>query len=236
MGASVALWVLASGAVLVARSHPSLAPAARWTALGGAFWVAILAYLNRGGEAKSGSRFVTGLALAGASAHLGWAFLYLEEVIAHPRALLDPAAGHCVLFAPLGILATAPGNREARDRYLAAALGSLPPAFAVARLGCLAGGCCHGNLAFFGVDAIPLCEIAALLTLTVCTRHLPVRWVGPVTLAAFGALRLLTEPLRAPPPLGEPVVAPTQLAFGWIATATAMACSALRRRHPALSS
>ena len=232
MGA--ALWMVVSGAVLAARLDPSFAPVARWTALGGAFWMAILVYLRRGGRAESGSRFVAGLALAGASAHLGWAFLHLDDVMAHPRALLNPAVGHSVLFAPLGILALAPGKPAKRERYLAAALGSLPQAFAVARLGCLACGCCHGIQAVFGADATPLCEIAGLLALAGWTRRLPAAWVGPATLWGFGSLRLLTEPFRAPSPLGEPLIAPTALGIGWIAIGAAMALAALQRPRPVL--
>jgi hypothetical protein len=234
MGASAALWAVVSGAVLAARLHRSFAPVARWFALGGAFWMAIFVYLRRGGEAESGPRFVAGLALAGASAHLGWALLHLDDVMAHPRALLNPAVGHSVLFAPLGILALAPGERVMRERYLAAALGSLPEAFAVARLGCLACGCCRGSFAVFGADAILLCEIAGLLALAGWTRRLPVAWVGPSTLSGFGALRLVIDPFRAPSPLGEPLIAPTALGIGWITIGTAMALVALWRPRPVL--
>ena len=234
MGAGAALWAVVSWAALAARRDRSFAPVARWLALGGAFWMAIFVYLRRGGEAESGSRFVAGLALAGASAHLGWAFLHLDDVMAHPRALLNPAVGHSVLFAPLGILALAPGRRAPRERYLAAALGCLPQAFAVARLGCLACGCCHGIQAVFGADATPLCEIAGLLALAGWTRRLPAAWVGPATLSGFGSIRLLTEPFRAPPPLGEPLIAPTALGIGWIAIGAAMALAVLQRPRPVL--
>jgi hypothetical protein len=232
MGASAALWAVVSGAALAARADPSFAPLARWTALGGAFWMAIAVYLKRGGEAESGSRFVTGLVLAGASAHLGWALLHQGDVAAHPRALLNPTVGHSVLFAPLGILVLAPGERALRERYLAAGLGSLPQAFAVARLGCFASGCCHGTRAVFGADAALLCEVAGLLALAGWTRRLPAVWIGPATLWGFGTLRLLTEPFRAPPPLGEPLIAPAALASGWIAVAAAMALAAPRRPRP----
>jgi hypothetical protein len=236
MGARAALWVAVSGTVLVARLHRPFAPVARWAALGGAFWMAIFVYLRRGGRAGSGSRFVAGLALAGASAHLGWALLHLDDVMAHPRALLNPAVGHSVLFAPLGVLALAPGRRAARERYLAAGLGSLPQAFAVARLGCLAGGCCQGSFGVLGADALPLCEIAGLLALDGCTRRLPASWVGPATLSGFGALRVISEAFRAPSPLGEPLIAPTVLGIGWIGIGAAMGLAAVRRPRPALES
>jgi hypothetical protein len=231
MGAGATLWAVASGAAFAARLYPSFAPPARWIALGAAFWMAVFAYLRRGGEAESGPRFVAGLALAGASAHLGWALLHLDDVMAHPRVLLNPAAGHSVLFAPLGILASAPRGSTARQRYLAVALGSLPQAFAVARLGCLAGGCCRGVGGFPGADATPICEIAGLLALARWTRRLRAAWVGPATLFGFGTLRLMTEPFRAPSALGEPLIAPPVLATGWVAIGAAMAVGCLRRRR-----
>jgi len=230
----VVLWMLASGAALWGLMHPPFAPVARWIALGAAFWMAIFVYLRRGGEAESGSRFVAALVLAAASAHFGWALLHLGEVAAHPRALLNPAVGHCVLFAPLGILAAAPFRGAARERYLAAALGSLPEAFAVARLGCLACGCCRGRGELLGADATLLFEIAALLALGGWTGRLLAVWVGPATLSGFGAIRLLTEPLRAPARLAQPVIAPAALAIGWIAIGTAMAVVALQRPRPGL--
>jgi hypothetical protein len=189
--------------------------------------MATLVYLRRGGEPESGPRFVAGLVLAAASAHLGWALLHLDQVAAHPGALLNPAVGHSVLFAPLGILAAAPFRRTARERYLPAALGSLPEAFAVARLGCLACGCCRGRGGLLGADATLFFEIAALLALAAWTRRLPAAWVGPATLSGFGAIRLLTEPLRAPLRLAPPMIPPAALAVGWIAIAAAMAVPAL---------
>jgi hypothetical protein len=232
MGASAALWTVVSGAVLAAHLYPPLAEVGRMIALGGAFWMAIFGYLQRGGSAESGARFVAGLALAAASAHLGWALLHLDEVMAQPRALLDPAAGHSVLFAPLGVIAVTPRRPAARERYLGAALGSLPHAFAVARLGCIACGCCHGAAGFFGDHPTRLYEIAGLLGLARWTRRLPQAWVGAATLSGFGALRLAVEPFRAPSPLGEPLIAPGTLGMGWIAIGSAMAVAASRRPRP----
>jgi hypothetical protein len=229
MGANAALWTVVSGATLGAYLHPHFARTAGWIALSGAFWMAIFDYLRRGGGAESGTRFVAGLVLAAASAHLGGALLHLDVVMLRPRALLDPAAGQSVLFAPLGVLAVAPRERAARERFLATAIGSLPPAFAVARLGCLARGCCHGISGAFGAHPTRLYEIAGLLSLAEGTRRIPAAWVGPVTLAGFGALRLLTEPFRAPHPLGEPLIPPAALAIGWIAIGSAMALAASRR-------
>jgi hypothetical protein len=197
--------------------------------------MAVMVYLRRGGAAESGARLVAGLVLAAALAHLGWALLHLDEVTAQPRALLNPAAGHSVLFAPLGILASAPRSAAARERYLAAALGSLPQAFAVARLGCLACGCCYGSFGVLGPKATLLCEVAGLLALSGWTRRLPAPWVAPATLSGFGALRLLTEPFRVPSPLGEPLIAPGALAIGWIAVGAAMATAASRRPRPVVA-
>jgi hypothetical protein len=230
MGAGAALWTVVAGAVLAAHLHPPFARVARWIALGGAFWMAILDYLRRGGTAETGSRFVAGLALAAASAHLGWALLHLDGWMVHARAFLNPAAGHSVLFAPLGILVLTPTMRGARGRYLAPALGSLPRAFAVARLGCLACGCCHGTEGALGTHPTRIYEIAGLLGLAAWTRRLPAAWVGPATLSGFGTLRLVTEPFRAPSLLGDPVIAPAALGFAWIAVGAAMAVVA--SRHP----
>jgi hypothetical protein len=223
------LWTAVLGATMAARLHPPFAEGARWIALGGAFWIATRGYVRRGGEAESGPRFVAGLVLAAASSHLGWALLHLDQVVANPRALLHPTAGQSVLFAPLGVLALSPWGRAARARYLAAALGSLPHAFAVARLGCLAAGCCRGVAGALGTHPTRLYEIAGLLALDAWTRRLPSAWVGPSTLVGFGGIRLLTEPVRAAPPLGEPLVAPSALGLGWIAIGSAMAVTAARR-------
>jgi hypothetical protein len=230
--ASAALWALASGAALVADLHPPSVQAARGIALAGAFWMAICDYLRRGGSTEMGPRFVAGLVLAAASAHLGWAFLHLDDVLVHARTLLNPTVGHSVLFAPLGVLALVPRQRTVRERYLAAALGSLPQAFAVARVGCIAGGCCGGMAGVFGTHPTRFYEIAGLLGLARWTRSLPRAWVAPATLSGFGTLRLVTEPFRAAPPLGEPLIAPTALGIGWIAVGSAMAVVALQRPCP----
>ena len=172
-------------------------PILQLLALSGAFWTALLLYR---GEAPR--RFVAALALAAVFAHLGWALLHSGPVLAHPWALLDPA-GFSVLFAPLGLLAL---------ERSAAAFATLPLAIAVARLGGLAAGCCHGARG----EPTPLVEIAALLALHLGLRRLRVDWTAPAVLAGLGLIRLLTEPWRATPPLGPPAVSAAVLAAAWI--------------------
>lgn len=226
--AGAALFLILLAMTLAARVEPSLAEAARRLSLAGAFWAAIFEYLRRGGAAETGSRFVAGLFAAALLAHLGWALLHLDDVRAHPTVLADPFVGHSVLFAPLGTLLVAPGRGSARRRYLSAGLGSLPRAFAVARLGCLAAGCCHGVASADGLDPVPVGDIAGLLLLSGLTQRLPEALVAPVTLSGFGALRLALEPLRAPPPLGPPLVAPSVLAIGWIVAGAALGVAVRR--------
>ena len=206
--------------------------------LSAAFWVA-LALRERRASGESARRFVAGLALGGALAHLGWAALYIDRVWTQPSAVVSPA-GFCVLFVPLGLLALAPWRapRAERDRFLAGAFASLPLALATARLGCLVTGCCRGlptdlpwGLRLAG-DTIPrhptaLYDIAGLLALHAAARALPEARVAPAVLIGFGALRLAIEPLRIAPPLGPPVVPAGLLAAAWIGAGVAiLLCSA----------
>jgi len=229
----------------------------------GAFWIAVLGFVHgaRREEGASGSaasrpagaarspsssldacRHVLGLGLGAVLAHLAWALLHLRDVAAHPEALANPTVGYTVLGLPLGMLATVPWRAPVRRRtaYLAAAFAPLPFALAVARLGCLAVGCCHGTptqlpwgipLAEAAAAAPPallratsvhptgLYEIAGLLALGLAARRAPRAWVAPAVLAGFGALRLAVEPWRAAPPLGPPLVPPSLLAAGWLLAA-----------------
>lgn len=229
----------------------------------GAFWVAVLGFVGGARRADGESddaaplsvgtdggpgfsldtcRYVLGLGLGAVLAHLAWALLYLRDVAAHPEALANPAVGYTVLGLPLGMLATVPWRAPARRRtaYLAAAFAPLPFALAVARLGCLAVGCCHGTptelpwgipltgaaaaatttlVAATSVHPTALYEIAGLLLLGLATRRAPGAWVAPAVLAGFGALRLAVEPWRAVPPLGAPLVPPSLLAAGWLLAA-----------------
>jgi hypothetical protein len=118
--------------------------------------------------------------------------------------VLDPAEGFCVLFVPLGPLLLAPWGT---------AFSTLPLAIAVARLGCLAAGCCGGA----NGEPTPLYEIAGLVALHTAVWKVPDRWVTPAVLAGLGLVRLAVEPWRAAPPLGEPMVSAATIAALWVA-------------------
>ena len=202
--------------------------------LSAAAWVALAVHRRREPEGESRRRFAVALGLGGLLAHLGWAALHADRVRADPAALLSPA-GACVLFVPAGLLVAAPWRAPAalRARFLGSAFASLPLALATARLGCLLAGCCAGiptdlpwGLRLAG-DPIPrhptaLYEIAGLALLHVLARGLPSERVAPHVLIGLGVLRLAIDPLRAPPPLGAPVVPPGALAALWIAAGRAI--------------
>lgn len=168
-----------------------------------AFWIAV--HLYRGCRPR---RFVASLGLGALLSHLGWATLHWDAVANRPAALADVAAGHCVLFVPLGPWLLA------RD---AASWRALPLALATARLGCLAAGCCGGVEGPWGEHPTALYEALLAVGLHLAVRAAPsVRTAGVFALG-FGAARLLVEPLRAAPPLGAPTVPPAALAAGWLA-------------------
>jgi hypothetical protein len=50
----------------------------------------------------------------------------------------------------------------------------------------------------------------------------PARWTPGLFLLVFGALRGITEPWRAPPPLGEPVLDPFWIAAAWFGAGLAL--------------
>jgi hypothetical protein len=194
-----------------------------------AFWVAVL--LFRGDE---GTRFAFGLALGAAFAHFGWALLHWDQVRASPSSLLDPTRGFCVLFVPLGVLLAAPrGAAGRRQAFLAPALSALPLALATARLGCVFAGCCRGDLP--GLEWLPAAaEMVALGALHVITRRGGERHAPLLVLLGIGAIRLVVDPFRVPPPLGEPLVPATAIAGGLIALgladSLAMRCVESRER------
>jgi hypothetical protein len=191
-----------------------------------AFWVAVLGFVARRERAAYSERFLAGLVLGAAFSHLGWAALHPILLREAPRLLLEPGTGYTVLCLPIGLLAAAPWRAPPAERstWLAAALGSLPLAIAVARLGCLAAGCCHGlpsDLPWAtrsGPDGVlrhptPLYEIAGLAVLHLALRIAQRAWMPAAALAGFGAVRLAVSPWRAEPPLGPPAV----LAAAWVA-------------------
>jgi len=180
----------------------------QWLALSGAFWAAVLAFVRQGGRGE-GERFALGLGLGAALAHAGWALLHWRAVADHPSAIADPSTGYCVLFAPLGVLLCTRSP---------AAVRALPLAFAVARAGCLAAGCCRGPSG----EPTPLYEIGALLLLHAVVHRSSDRGALPTFCAGFGLVRLAVEPWRAPPPLGEPALPPAWIAAAWIAAALAI--------------
>ena len=196
------------------------APLLQLLALFGAFWTAIALYAQRSPSPEP-ARFVGALGLGALFAHLGWAVLHVPAIAAHPSALLDPARGLTVLFVPLGLLWL---------ERSPAAFASLPLALAVARLGCLAAGCCHGAAG----EPTPLYEAAGLVMLHGVVSHLPERRVAPAVLGGFGLVRLLVEPWRAPPPLGEPLVPAAWIAAAWIAGGGMLAIGSARSPRAAL--
>ncbi len=196
-----------------------------------AFWVAVFQFRRHGPEPKESLRFVLGLGLGAVLAHLVWALLNLPQVIQPPWAFLDPTTGFTVLAVPLGLLVTAAG---APGRYLSMALASLPLTLATARVGCLFAGCCHGTpLPFDSLRVHPtsLYEIVGLLALHYVVRRAPARVRLPLVLGGLGGIRLLVEPFRAAPPLGEGLLPAWLLAAAWLGLGLGLALRASRARE-----
>ncbi|MBW2420425.1 MAG: prolipoprotein diacylglyceryl transferase [Deltaproteobacteria bacterium] len=196
--------------------------------LSAAFWVAVLGYRGR-----APLRLLGGLVLGALSAHLGWALLRADVVAQHPALLLDPRAGFCVLFVPLGMLAVAPwrdGEPGVRA-FLSGTFAVLPLALAVARLGCVLVGCCGGGgRAGSGLPphAVALYDVAGLIALHFVLRRTPRALVACVFCTSFGGLRLLLEPLRGGPSTAAPLMAPTLLAGAWLVFGLLLSLGPLR--------
>jgi hypothetical protein len=97
---------------------------------------------------------------------------------------------------------------------------------AVARLGCMAEGCCHGTptalpWALGGLHPTPLYEIAGLVLLHAASRGVSDVRLVPWVLGGVGLIRLVVGPMRASPLLGEPVVSSTWIAGALIVLALA---------------
>lgn len=190
-----------------------------------AFWVAVVGFR---GDALG--RYVLGLGIGALLARVGWGAFHFPLVVPaepDPAALalwlLAPGGGFSLLFVALGPLVLIPsigGANERRD-YLLATSRSLPRAFAMARVGCVLVGCCSGLSRTglgTGEDAYPtaLYELVGWLVADGLLRGADSRRVPGLFLMALGGLRLLIEPLRAAPPLGEPVVGPEWIALAWL--------------------
>jgi hypothetical protein len=132
-------------------------------ALCAAFWVAVCGARAGFGSAGEGARFVAGLAFG---------------------ALLARAGG--LLLVPAGLLLAAPLGARERASFLDAALPTLPLAFAAAKLGCIAAGCC----AAAGGEALGFAAVHAAV------RFGPERHATALALAGIGAVRLVALPLR----------------------------------------
>lgn len=187
-----------------------------------AFWTALFVY---GRRAESGRplRFALALVLGAALAHAGWLLLHAPAVWpalrVRPSLLFDPSLGFCVLFVPLGLLLIERSS---------AAFASLPIALAIAKLGCIAAGCCWGTptaapWAVAGLHPTPFYEIAGLLALAALAWRIEASFTPSLVLGGLGVLRLLVEPLRAQPPLGAPLVSAAAIAAGWLVFGVSLA-------------
>ena len=208
-------------------------------ALWAAFWTALLSFRQCNPAKATALRFVLALVCGAALAHVGWALLHLPRVSRHPAVLLDPLRGFTLLLVPLGAFVAAPWHRPlAVDGFLASALRALPLACAVARLGCLAVGCCAGapiagtspgvsrHLPVLHPTA--LYEVIGFALLHTALRRSSDAWVSPVFALGFGAIRLVVEPWRATPPIGAPALPASWLAAAWLAASIPLAGRSLR--------
>jgi hypothetical protein len=186
-------------------------------ALIGAFWTALAGCRTRS-EASS-LRCVVALASGAAATHLGWALLHPLWLRLHPTWLLDPGAGFCTLFLPLGI------GLVTRDPGL---WRSLPRALAVARLGCVMAGCCHG----LHGERTPAIEIAGLAILHRELQRARKHWTVPAFLIGFGSIRLAVEPWRAPPPIPGSLDIAGWIALGWVGLGVGVAVQLVARSAP----
>lgn len=215
-------------------------------ALWAAFWIAWLRFtgspLNRSDAARFGISLVAGVIFA----HLGWWALGPARGPEPLAALFNPWQGYSLLFVPIGPLLIGVGLRDpTRARELRArACLALTPALAVARLGCLFAGCCHGiptsmpwgvpsSASALRVHPTPLYEIAAFTVLCLLLSRLPLRWVTPAFLVGFGLVRCAVLPWRAESGFAGGCAPASLVAGAWIVLGLAASVRAARPRHDA---
>lgn len=134
-----------------------------WGALSGAFWLVLRGAGREVAGAPEAARLVGGLVVGAGLARFGG-----------------------LLLVPLGLLLAAPPGQAQRRRFLGATLPALPLAFAGAKLGCVAAGCC----AAAGAEALAFFALACAL------RCAPARHAAPLALLGIGATRLAVLPFR----------------------------------------
>jgi len=183
-----------------------------------AFHVGLAGFLWLDGRPEDAPRAIAGLALAAACGHLGWVAMHWPGLDG-ALALAARPAGATVLFAPVGIWLSAPRLSRGRAAYLHPAMAALPLALAVARLSCLAGGCCQGAR---------MLEIAGCVLLGALSQRLRRDLTAPAVVAGLSAIRLAAEPLRAPDPFAPPVV-PVAGVAGALLGAAALGLARARR-------
>lgn len=175
---------------------------ATWSA---AFWLALRLEARR--PPARPARFALALVLGAVLARAGHALLW-----SRPRPGLAAGEAVSVLFVPLGLLLVGSGP---------GAFASLPLPLAVARLGCLAAGCCRGASG----EWLPLYEAAFLVALHRALARGTLAAAPERFAWAFGALRLAEAPWRPrveTAPL-DGCVTPGAVALGWIAIGSVLA-------------
>lgn len=180
----------------------------------GAFWLAIVRFHGPGG-----GRFAIGLALGAGFARLGWVLLHGRDWLDFPSTLWDGSGGFTVLGVPLGPLLLTPRGASVQRglTYRISVARALTPAFALSRLGCVVMGCCGGGRMLEVVThPVAVYEIIAWLVLSRLLDRMPGDRVSGSWLLAFGGVRLLLEPLRASPSLGEPEIDVAWFAGAWM--------------------
>lgn len=173
-----------------------------WSA---AFWLALRLEARR--PAASPARFALALLLGAVLARAGHALLW-----GRPQHGLAAGEAVSVLFVPLGLLLVGSGPGT---------FASLPLPLAVARLGCLAAGCCRGASG----EWLPLYEAAFLVALHGALARGTLAAAPERFAWTFGGLRLAEAPWRPgveTAPLGG-FVTPEAVALGWIAVGSVLA-------------